>query len=292
VGTGKSTDDATNTDSMSSYAALAKVSVVEAIGISSGLTNALNTYDSDKTSHTSIDAVDLSAKIQASTSAVAPGNDVINGGEGNDILFGDMITFGTAQGTAALKAFAESKGAVIADDQALHQYTAEHLKDVTVLANSSNTTSLADGSDTLLGGAGNDILFGQDGNDTLTGGKGNDILIGGAGADTFVWLKGDTGTGTGVDVIKDFSTKDGDKIDLRDLLQGENDTNLTNFLKISNDGTNTTLDISTTGQLATTAAGGVANADVHIKVEGVTWSNDMIKSLVAGTDTTIKYDHS
>ncbi|MEB0009569.1 type I secretion C-terminal target domain-containing protein [Pseudomonas sp. RTB2] len=290
AGAGDSTDYATNTDSMASYAALAKVSVVEAIGITNGITSALNSYDSDNTAHTSIDAADLSAKIAATTSAIAPGNDVINGGDGNDILFGDMITFGTAQGTAALKAFAESKGAVIADDQALHQYITGHLNDVTALANSSNTTGLADGSDTLLGGAGNDILFGQGGNDTLTGGKGNDILIGGAGADTFVWLKGDTNTGTGVDVIKDFSTAQGDKLDLRDLLQGETDATLTNFLKITNDGTNTTLDISSAGKL--NATGGVANADVHIKVEGVTWNNDMIKSLVAGTDTTIKYDHS
>jgi hypothetical protein len=149
----------------------------------------------------------------------------------------------------------------------------------------------------LFGQAGNDTLNGGLGNDMLIGGKGNDILIGGGGTDTFIWLKGDTntanttGTGLGTDVIKDFSTTAGDKIDLRDLLQGENDTNLTNYLKISNDGTNTTLDISSTGKL--NATGGVAaNADVHITVEGVTWNNDMIKSLVAGTDTTIKYDHS
>jgi Ca2+-binding RTX toxin-like protein len=225
---------------------------------------------------------------------------VINGGDGNDILFGDLITATTAsgiavEGTAALKALT---GNSLISDADLHEYITQNIAKF-------NVGGTVGGDDKLLGDGGNDILFGQAGNDTLNGGlgndiliggKGNDTLIGGGGTDTFLWLKGDTNTtattGLGTDVIKDFSTKDGDKIDLRDLLQGENDTNLTNFLKISNDGTNTTLDISTTGQLATTATGGVANADVHIKVEGVTWSNDMIKSLVAGTDTTIKYDHS
>jgi len=215
-------------------------------------------------------------------------------------LFGDLVTATTAsgiavEGTAALKALT---GNSLISDADLHAYITQNIATF-------NVGGTSGGDDTLLGGGGNDILFGQAGNDTLNGGlgndiliggKGNDTLIGGGGTDTFLWLKGDTnttattGTGLGTDVIKDFSTAQGDKLDLRDLLQGETDATLTNFLKATVVGANTTLDISTTGQL--NATGGTANANVHITVEGVTWNNDMIKSLVAGTDPTIKIDHS
>jgi Ca2+-binding RTX toxin-like protein len=259
--------------------------------VTSSITDSLNNYDSDHTSHTSINAVDLSAKIQASISTVAPGNDTIIGGDGNDILFGDLVNATTAsgiavEGTAALKVLT---GNSLISDADLHEYITQNITQF-------NVGGTLGGDDTLLGGNGNDILFGQAGNDILIGGKGNDTLIGGGGTDTFLWLKGDTnttattGTGLGTDVIKDFSTAQGDKLDLRDLLQGETDATLTNFLKATVVGANTTLDISTTGQL--NATGGTANANVHITVEGVTWNNDMIKSLVAGTDPTIKIDHS
>jgi len=64
------------------------------------------------------------------------------------------------------------------------------------------------GKDTLTGGAGNDFLEGGDGNDSLTGGIGNDTLIGGLGADKFVF----TNPTEGIDIIKDFSFAEGDKI--------------------------------------------------------------------------------
>ncbi|MBD2203208.1 calcium-binding protein [Calothrix sp. FACHB-1219] len=64
------------------------------------------------------------------------------------------------------------------------------------------------GNDELTGNAGNDNLVGGDGNDILTGGTGNDILTGGLGADTFVF----NSLSEGIDVIKDFSFQQGDKI--------------------------------------------------------------------------------
>jgi VCBS repeat-containing protein len=65
------------------------------------------------------------------------------------------------------------------------------------------------GNDIITGNSGNDILVGGKGNDTLIGGAGNDTLIGGAGADMFVFKPGD-----GRDVITDFSSGQGDRIDL------------------------------------------------------------------------------
>ncbi|MNP86301.1 hypothetical protein D3C76_1864510 [compost metagenome] len=51
----------------------------------------------------------------------------------------------------------------------------------------------------------------------------------------------------------------------------------------------TTLQISSEGKLNTT--GGLANADVTIKLEGVNWSNDTIKSLITGSDPLIRIDN-
>lgn len=71
------------------------------------------------------------------------------------------------------------------------------------------------GDDSLAGGLGRDTLVGGDGADLLIGGAAGDSLTGGAGADTFRYLAAtDSATGTGRDLILDFSSAEGDKIDL------------------------------------------------------------------------------
>ncbi len=171
----------------------------------------------------------------------------------------------------------------------------------TIIGGSGDSTLSGDaGNDFISGGGGNDRLHGMTGDDTLLGGTGNDILIGGAGddiligglgADTFVWQNGDIGH----DSIKDFSASEGDRIDLRDLLQGENDDNILNYLRV--DIASSTLQISTTGVLNDSGS----NADVTIKLEnggsavnlssyGST-SADIINALVGQHDL-IKIDHN
>jgi len=111
-----------------------------------------------------------------------------------------------------------------------------------------------DGADRLDGGQGNDVLDGGAGNDILIGGAGNDILTGGAGSDTFVWHLADSGT-VGVpasDTITDFNTAANvDKLDLRDLLQGETavgvGANLEDYLHFEKVGTDTVVHISSNG---------------------------------------------
>ena len=72
------------------------------------------------------------------------------------------------------------------------------------------------GANMLSGLAGDDTLVGGAGNDKLDGGSGRDILTGGTGADQFVFHDGDLGTtGATADVIKDFSSAEGDKINLQ-----------------------------------------------------------------------------
>jgi hypothetical protein len=145
----------------------------------------------------------------------------------------------------------------------------------------SDTLEGGSGTDTLNGGTGNDYLNSGAGNDILIGGEGDDILFGGAGADTFVWQASDLGN----DVIKDFKSSEGDRIDLRDLLSTVDEADLSNYLRL--DGDTSTLLISTTG-----AFGSGGAADITIKVENdggnVFTSSDAISSLIAGGDLLIK----
>ncbi|WP_206757796.1 type I secretion C-terminal target domain-containing protein [Pseudomonas fluorescens] len=272
---------------------------VQAIGLGSDIdSTVLKQFDTDKTVST-IDTAKLADTITGHTADT--GADNVSGGSGNDIIFGDLISYKGQEGSAALKAFAAEKLATTVDqidDRTLHQYITEHVQDVGALANASNIYGTSDGGDNLIGNAGDDILFGQGGNDTLSGGagndilvggKGNDILTGGAGADTFVWLKGDTNTSGGFDRITDFKHGEGDKLDLSDLLQGNNDTNLSSYLRLTTDSAgNSTLSVSSTGSFTGTNGG---TADVTIKVDGASWGSGAaaINSLIAGGDLTVKH---
>ncbi|MEN5045296.1 LapA family giant adhesin [Pseudomonas koreensis] len=304
AGSGSSTDSATTSNSNSSFALLSGLSNVEAIGINNGVSlNDLKPYDSDHSPQTNIDPKDLANSIIGHTEATMPGNDTVSGGDGNDILFGDLVSFNgiAGEGYQAMQAFvAQQTGVDVSKvtTSNVHQYITEHYQAFDV-------SGAHDGNDTLLGGAGNDILFGSGGNDlldggkgndillggtgndTLIGGQGNDILIGGSGADTFVWKAGDTGN----DVIKDFNANEGDRIDLRDLLQGETGSTIDNFLKITTvDGTSS-LQVSSAGKFNSGDAA-AATPDVTIKLEGNNWSSANIHNLIAGSDPTIKVDHN
>lgn len=114
----------------------------------------------------------------------------------------------------------------------------------------------------ISGNAGNDTIDAGKGKDTIQGGAGDDVLLGGAGADTFVWKLADLGVaGTPSNDITDFKVKDKDVLDLRDLLSGHSE-DLSNYLDISLDGTNTKIHISTSG--------GFANGIYNASQENVT----------------------
>ncbi|MFG0672782.1 immunoglobulin-like domain-containing protein, partial [Pseudomonas sp. xss_1] len=299
AGQGSYADADTITNSQSAFALLKGLSpTIEAIGIGSGVnTNDLKPYDSDGNPQSNIDASNLANAILGHTEAIQPGSDTVNGGDGNDILFGDVITMPSVAGNGieALQNYVAMKTGVDAsavDSKAMHQYISEHYTEFDISGPNGGNDILSGGNgndilfgqggnDILDGGKGNDILLGGSGNDTLIGGPGNDILIGGSGADTFVWKAGDYGN----DVIKDFNRSEGDRIDLKDLLQGEKGSTIDNYLKLSTVEGTTTLQVSSEGKLNTD--GGLANADVTIKLEGVNWSNQTINSLISGADPTI-----
>jgi surface adhesion protein len=302
--TGSGSDQTIVDNSASSFALLSNVSNVEAIGLNKGVTLAdLRPYDSDHTPQTNIDPSNLANSIIGHTEATQPGSDTVNGGDGNDILFGDLVSFNgvAGEGYQAMQAFvAQQTGVDVSKvtTSNVHQFITEHYTAFDV-------SGAHDGNDSLLGGAGNDILFGQggndlldagkgndillggNGNDSLMGGQGNDILIGGSGADTFVWKAGDTGS----DVIKDFKASEGDRIDLRDLLQGETGSTIDNFLKITTVDGVSSLQVSSAGKF-NGADAAAAQPDVTIKLEGNNWSSANINSLIAGSDPTIKIDHN
>lgn len=76
-----------------------------------------------------------------------------------------------------------------------------------------NTLEGRGGRDSLDGSSGNDVVDGGDDNDLLIGGAGNDTLIGGTGADLFRFDTLPSAT-TNRDTITDFSTEEGDRIEL------------------------------------------------------------------------------
>ncbi|WP_316242796.1 retention module-containing protein [Achromobacter xylosoxidans] len=273
-------------------------------------------------------AKDLAAALQGGSSSTDPaavGNDIINGGAGHDIIFGDTLnTDGNVlnwasvggrpadlvqgSGLKALQVFLEMRDGHAPTNGDLYQYIKDHHADFNladdprggddtihggtgddiIYGQGGNDTLYGDdgndiiyggaGDDKLYGGEGNDVLHGGSGNDTLEGGNGNDLLIGGkgddtliggAGSDTFKWELGDQGTTAkpAVDTIKDFSldkpADGGDVLDLKDLLVGEKDGTLTQYLNFHKEGNNTVIDVNTQGKL------GTQGADQKIVLENV-----------------------
>ena len=82
----------------------------------------------------------------------------------------------------------------------------------------------------------------------LTGTSGSDAFFGGDGADTFAWQFGDQGSAAEptVDTVANFNAGEGDVLDLSQLLQGESDGSIMNYLSMNFDGGNTTISVSHT----------------------------------------------
>ncbi|WP_254503876.1 tandem-95 repeat protein, partial [Pseudomonas triclosanedens] len=250
----------------------------------------------------------------STNSELAPsGHDTILGGAGDDILFGDSINtdnlpwgvngnptkpadLPAGSGVSALSAFLEAKNGHAATTEEMYSYIKANHAQFNVEGDTRGGNDILNGgdgndilygqggNDILIGGDGNDILFGGTGNDQLIGGKGNDILTGGAGADTFNWKAGDTGN----DTVTDFKYSEGDRIDISDLLPDTAQNDILSYLKV--DTATSTLQVSTTGQVAT-------SADVTIKLSGVdlttygSTSSEIVSKLVAGSDPVVKTEH-
>jgi T1SS-143 domain-containing protein len=204
------------------------------------------------------DADELTAQLQTGNTTEGPadlGDDVLQGGDGDDVIFGDTLftddltwtntdtgeTFSAGHGLG-YEGLVEYltwsvNGGTAPDDAQIMQYIRDNYDD---LINPNPTQAEIDAA----------------GDDTLIGGAGNDILIGGEGADIFQWNEGDDGT-TGspaVDYVVDFDASEGDVLDLSDLLDSDGTntidaTNLDDYLKANFDSVEgtTTVEVYTNG---------------------------------------------
>ena len=179
----------------------------------------------------------------------AGGNDQLFGGAGNDNLIADAGTLigndfldgGTGIDTADYTdagfgvtinltlTGAQNTGAGLDTIINIENINGSRLDDVLTGDAGANRIFASVGNDVLNGGAGNDVLDGFTGTDILDGGYGNDILAGGmygaagehdiltggAGADTFVFANVGYSWVGSEDHITDFSSAEGDRIDMR-----------------------------------------------------------------------------
>ncbi|MBN9509157.1 MAG: type I secretion C-terminal target domain-containing protein [Alphaproteobacteria bacterium] len=98
--------------------------------------------------------------------------------------------------------------------------------------------------DVIEGGSSGGALYGYGGDDILIGHGGANTFTGGAGADTFVLTDASHSS-----TIADFSTAQGDVIDISSLLTGYDpvNDNLSDFVQLTTSGSNTLIKVDTDG---------------------------------------------
>ena len=110
------------------------------------------------------------------------------------------------------------------------------------------------------------VTFGTTGNDTINMSSFNELVYGRGGSDTFVYKSwSDAAASSSNDAIADFTMGTGagkDTLNLADLLMGYSSANLTDFLSLSDDGTNSSIAIDRNGDGSGT--------DLTITLTGVT----------------------
>jgi len=214
------------------------------------------------------------------------GNDIIIGGAGNDTLRGEdgddtFIINGSGDGVDRIYGGAGTdtiQGGAGDDTIQLSRLDAADSIEVidgglgtnVVAGNASNNVldfsaaalSSIDhidggaGHDTITGSVGADAIKGGSGNDTIKGGSGDDVLYGEdgldglwgeLGADIFVFES--AAAFNNVDIIHDFSTAEGDAIDISDLLTGYDPLTdaIEDFVQITDNGTHSYLAVDTDG---------------------------------------------
>lgn len=257
------------------------------IQLSDSALSRIDLIDSDGSSLNITNPDDLTAALKNSnpiTGLSAVGDDVLNGNDGDDIIFGDSLNsdaLGAAQGITASdgsgwEVFAklENGEGNTADwdrDDTL-AYIIDNAAELGAETNIGGTTR-GGGDDVISGGAGNDVIFGQEGNDVISGGAGNDVLYGGSGNDTFMF----EALTDGLDIIKDFEIGQ-DSLDLTSLVSITDPLtqSIADFVYANDDGAgNTVVSIDSAG------SGDFNNATAVTSLEGVDVDlNDLIASLL------------
>lgn len=160
----------------------------------------------------------------------AVGEDEITGGDGDDLIFGDVINSDWMLDTpedGGLGSTGEAGGGyqtLVDHLTATLGHSPSKLDVMTFILDNQERFIQEAANDTrgeadlLNGGDGDDILLGQGGEDILIAGAGDDDLYGGADGDTFVFnLTADEGNNT----IFDFSVSSGDVLSFEDVTDGD-----------------------------------------------------------------------
>ncbi|QNX89406.1 VWA domain-containing protein [Acinetobacter seifertii] len=271
------------------FAQLADISKVFAVGVgtATGVQEAVSRFDNtdingDKIAnwsstnhgdaHAIGDASKLIAYLIGGSENFAPanvGDDIVKGGAGDDVLFGDAINtdhltwagydplqYPKYSGYSKLIAYlkAEVTGGTEPSQQDIYDYVKENFHDF-VAADAADSTTKG-GNDTIYGGAGNDIIIAGAGNDIVYGGSGNDIISTGRGDDTIVYdvlNAADATGGNGTDTWVDYEANDkiefgtnffegllADKSNLSDYITVVDDGNGNAIVQVDRDGSNGT----------------------------------------------------
>ena len=137
------------------------------------------------------------------------GADTMKGNDGNDTYYVDNA------GDAVIETNALAAGGTDTVSTSLSYALGANVENL-VLSGAGSVNGFGNTLDNyIVGNAAANSLSGSDGNDTLVGDAGTDNLTGGLGADTFDFnALLDSLVGASRDVIADFSSAQGDKIDL------------------------------------------------------------------------------
>lgn len=252
---------------------------VIAIGIDTDASiSNLNLIDSGGAAENITDPSQLGAVLAGSNpvnNLLAVGGDDIQGGEGDDIIFGDVLYTDGLAGLHGLSVYAGAGWEVFerleAGESTLNpgwsradtvDYIRANAETLAMESMSAGGETRSGGDDTIYGGAGDDLIFGQEGDDVIAGGSGDDTIYGGSGADMFLF----GALNEGVDTVKDFNAGEGDRLDLSAILTGYDPLgdDIADFIIATEAGGNTLIAVDAAGT-------GDALAAVSLVVlEGVT----------------------
>ena len=296
---------------------LAETSKVFAVGVSSSVSNeTVSRYDNTNVNGDKIigtwngnsnfgsaqaiaDASKLIAYLIGGSENFIPadvGNDVVKGGAGDDILFGDAMNTDWITGLDSLqypkysgysKLIAHLKatetGGAEPTQQQIYDFVKANYRDF--IAADAADPATKGGNDTIYGGSGDDIIIAGAGNDIIYGGSGNDIISTGRGDDTIMYdvlnaadAKGGNGTDTWVDYAANDQIEFG-----ADFFEGllADKSNISEYIKVEDVNGKAVLKVDRDG--AADATGGTTHdwADLLI-IEGKTASElqDLINNQI------------
>ena len=175
------------------------------------LLDRIDTQDGDSTNVAN--ASDLNQVLQDLSplnNIASVGADVINGGDGEDVILGDApftddlasdeglstldgagweviqeLMSGNGDGSSGDPAGDNASAGNAWTNEDVIAYITANAASLARESLSSDGNPRAGGNDIINGGGGNDLIFGMEGDDTIMGGSGNDTQYGGSGADTF-----------------------------------------------------------------------------------------------------------